>query len=189
MALLCALAGQDAVDNVDVMLQHNVVRIELPFQVAASAPASHVGTTVSPWLGARVGYRFDLSRVMAPGVGGGGDVGVYAGGWENEGTDKVGVTKFFATSELRGLMSYDLVANHTATLTALGTLGVRAGAGPLLVRAFEDRRSELIGLWGARAGVGLDLSIAHISPRTELAIGVRDGRLEFSSSLAVGVVF
>jgi hypothetical protein len=179
-ALLLALALAPPVEH---------VTLDVPLVRTASAPASGVETVLVAWLVLRVGGVFDLSESTFSGFGLGGDLSLWGGGFESEGTAQVSATRFFAAAEARGLASWRAFSTTYAALTPHVFAGLRGGGGPSFITVFDDGRTSLLGLWGARAGLGLDLTIHHVLVRSDLGAGVRDGRFELSSGVSLGAVF
>jgi hypothetical protein len=168
-------------------VQHIV--IDAPLVLTASAPASGVETVLVSWVALRGGGVLDLSPSVGSGLGIGGDVALWAGGFESEGTAEVHATRFFAVAEARGLASWRAFSTTHAALTPYLFAGLRGGGGPSFITVFDDGRTSLLALWGARAGLGLDLTIHHVLVRSELGAGARDGRFELSSGVSLGAVF
>lgn len=163
--------------------------LDVPLLLTASAPASGVETVLVPWFGVRGGRHLDVSALVLNGLSVGADAGLFAGGIENEGTPDVAATRFFAALEGRGVVGWRAFSTTHSALTPYGFLGARGTGGLSAVRVFDDTRVSFLAGWGARIGGGIDLAIAHLNVRSELAAGARDGRLELSSALSLGAVF
>lgn len=191
LALTFALAAQDAPlleeDRAPPLTAWNV---DAPLAFAASSPASGFETNVATWLLLRGGRTWDAATLT--GVEGsdvGLDLALWLGGYESEGTPEVNVTRVYTAVEGRGRMGYRAFHTTHSALTPYAFAGVRAGGGVLYVSAYDDSRSGLLGIWGARAGLGLDLTIFRVSPRVELAAGMKNLRLELSSAVSVAARF
>jgi hypothetical protein len=159
--------------------------LEAPLLIAASSPPSGVNTNLATWLVLRGGRDFDVGG----GFDAGGDVALWLGGYEGEGTIEVSGTRIYSALETRGSFGWRAFETTHAMLRAYGFAGARLGVGLGYLSAFDDSRALPLGLWGLRTGVGLNLSVWGVTPQVELALGARDARFELTGAVALGARF
>ncbi len=159
--------------------------LEVPLVLTASAPASNVGTSLVPWLSVRAGALFPL----APGGSAWGFDVALLGSWARDGTNAVAATRALLAVEGRGLVSPGRLSSTYSAFVPYGFVGLLGGGGVVDIEAFKDSRVGALGTWGARAGAGGRVEIHQVTTTLELAAGVRDLKLEVSSSFAIGVRF
>ncbi len=162
-------------------------RVDVPIALVAQPPTSADGARVAPWLGLRAAYMLEAPPDQLVVLGG--DVAAMLGYGPNEGTSRVHAARVGAAIDARGIVALNVLHSATTWLRPYGFAGAELGGATAVVTAYDAQRYRLLPVWGARAGLGLELTVRVLSLRVDLGAGVRTGELALDSRFAVGAAF
>ena len=169
--------------TVDDHLDGIALSVEPVLQLSARGAASRVDTSMTTWLGVRVGVI--ANDAAGPFVGA--DAAVLVGA-EGAGTNEVKVTRAPAVVDVRGLAGWRWLRGFVG-LAGYGYVGGAVGGGTTTTQVFDDKVDRGFFTLGATGGVGLETTFGIGLVRLETGVGVRDAHVEMHGTFAAGVRF
>ena len=164
--------------TVDDHLDGIALSVEPVLQLSARGAASRVDTSMTTWLGVRVGVI--ANDAAGPFVGA--DAAVLVGA-EGAGTNEVKVTRAPAVVDVRGLAGWRWLRGFVSTATPY------LMAAMTTTQVFDDKVDRGFFTLGATGGVGLETTFGIGLVRLETGVGVRDAHVEMHGTFAAGVRF
>ena len=164
--------------TVDEHVDGIALSVEPVLQLSARGAASRVDTSMTTWLGVRVGVI--ANDAAGPFVGA--DAAVLVGA-EGAGTNEVKVTRAPAVVDVRGLAGWRWLRGFVSTATPY------LMAAMTTTQVFDDKVDRGFFTLGATGGVGLETTFGIGLVRLETGVGVRDAHVEMHGTFAAGVRF
>lgn len=157
--------------------------VEAPLSLSAVTASSGVETSVSVWPGVRGGLVYDLDGSLFVGA----DAALL-GTVEGAGTSGVSVTRAFGALEGRAFAGASFGGRFARILPYAYTGPfVALGVGWLSVHG--EGTARFLASPGWRAGAGTMLRLGALQARLDLGLGVRELRLEVTTSFSLGGAF